>query len=281
MHAWHGIEVGNRLHACHTEHRLNDLCGQRKKYDKGQLSGQQFRLSVSLSGHLARGNRVGAFDIAGGLHRYDRPMLRRGGLSEGGLIMRPLNLFMPKMPGIAGGRREPVPSVAHSYDTAMVKGADAASIADVVMNLLEPNPTTRKELLRRLRTSAMDRDVSTTENSNVCLAQLANEIHTILEIDLGVKIAVAIVPTKIGATRRVRVVHTPQGWVQGAPRGSAMYGAFDGAGVSRRPLDAVMILDTHAVAGGYAPKRCRHLPTSRSHTPSRVSTRLPQSHARG
>ena len=208
---------------------------------------------ATLLKHLARGNRVGAFDIAGGLHRYDRPMLRRGGVSEGGLITRPLNLFMPKMPGLSAGMAEAAGALERSYDTAQVVGADANSIAEVVLALVEPDVGARRALLRRLRTGQMHRDVSTTNNTNVCLAQLANEIHTVLEVDLGVKIAVAIVPSKIGATRRVHVVHTARGWVQAAPRGSAMYGAFDGAGASRRPLDAVMILDTQPVSGGFTP----------------------------
>ena len=73
---------------------------------------------ATLLKHLARGNRVGAFDIAGGLHRYDRPMLRRGGVSEGGLITRPLNLFMPKMPGLSAGMAEAAGALERSYDTA-------------------------------------------------------------------------------------------------------------------------------------------------------------------
>jgi hypothetical protein len=92
-----------------------------------------------------------------------------------------------------------------------------------------------------------------TDNTYVCLEQLANKIHTVLEVDLGVKVAVAIVPTKMGATRRMQAVHTARGWMQAATRGSAMYGASDCAGASRRPLDAVMILDYQPVAGGYAP----------------------------
>jgi hypothetical protein len=119
---------------------------------------------------------------------------------------------------------------------------------EVVLAPVEPDVS-----IQRTLAANAPWDVSMTDNTYVCLEQLANKIHTVLEVDLGVKVAVAIVPTKIGATRRVQVVHTARGWIQAAPRGSAMYGASDCAGASRRPLDAVMILDYQPVAGGYAP----------------------------
>jgi hypothetical protein len=151
----------------------------------------------------------------------------------------------------AADANAPAAVTAH-FDVASVRGADSDSLVSAAAYALANDPKEAKDLLKTL-SKTMAPDPRTRDNAGLCVLELAGLMHACIEIDFGVKVAVAIMPPRLGATRRIRLVHTNKGWHQAAPRGSAMYGAFDGSAVSRRPLDSVMILDAQRVSGGHAP----------------------------